>query len=168
MYRLDFETMKQVMREHRKTGLLYADLPAGVPGMPEPCRVEIILRAGNIVSCFFVGRSGRRLKEEDASPKLARLGKLDWTFVPQEDVPIEPRSTPGQTRNTTTGSSAFPQRLLHLEQWQMVGWSRMHRMVFALADGTRSVEKIAEILSTSPEAVRAVLRDLQAIGVIRL
>jgi hypothetical protein len=168
MYRLDFETLKQVMREHRKTGLLYADVPSGIAGMPEPFRIEVLLRAGTIVSCFFVGKSGRRLKEEKPSEKLARLGKLDWTFVPQDAGAVDVLTSPSPVTVLSPEVSDFPQRLIHLEQWQMNGWPRMHRMVFALADGTRSIAKIAEILSTSPEVVRSVLRDLQSIGAIRM
>jgi hypothetical protein len=173
MYRLDFETMRQVMHAHHKTGLLYADLPAGAVGLSEPCQVEIVLQAGVIVSCFFVSRSGRRIKDEEAPQKLTRLGKLDWTFVPQEDarteaLPITPFTLPELAQTPSREHAGFPQRLRHLKQREMVGWSRLHRMVFALADGTRSIEKIADMLSTSPENVRSVLRDLQFIGVIRL
>lgn len=44
--------------------------------------------------------------------------------------------------------------------------SRLHRAVFALADGTKSAAKIAEMLSTSPDLVDKALSDLRSIGVI--
>jgi Mn-dependent DtxR family transcriptional regulator len=48
----------------------------------------------------------------------------------------------------------------------MRDFSRLHRVVFALADGTKNVAKIAEILSISPDIVEKTLGDLQSMGVI--
>ena len=163
MYNLDFETMKQVMRAHRKTGYLHADLPTGVPGMAEPCRIEVRLEAGAVVSCFIIGNiSGHRLSESESAKRIARFGRLKWTFTQEENdtslmimSPLIPVEVP-----------TYPRRVVNLEQSQMQTWSRMHRKVFALADGTRSVTKIVGILSTSPDIVEQVLRDLQSIGVI--
>lgn len=163
VYTLDFETIQQVMQEHQKTGFLFADLPSGVVGLREACRAEIKIMEGNIASCTIVGNSGRRLTGREAAQGLARLGRLRWTFTPQQDTAAQPAVSapvPG-------GLSAFPRRyVVYLNQQQMRNWPRMHRAVFALADGTKSVIKMAEILSTSPEIVEKVLRDLQSIGVI--
>lgn len=163
MYNLDFDTMKQVMREHRTTGYLSANVPAGIAGVPDPCHAEIILKAGVVISCFIVGGNGQRLPERDSARQLARLGRLKWTFTPQEEQ-VAPAPAPGGFEDV----SFFPRRTVHVEQWQMQSWSRMHRMVFALADGTRSAGKIAEMLSSAPELVDKALRDLQAIGVIAM
>jgi hypothetical protein len=165
VYTLDFETIQQVMQEHRKTGFLFAELPSGVVGLREACRAEIKIMEGTIASCAIVGNSGRRLAGKEAAQGLARLGRLRWTFTPQQDTAAQPAVSvpvPGDL-------SAFPRRyVVYLDQQQMRNWSRMHRAVFALADGTKSVMKIAEILSTSPDLVEKVLRDLQSIGVITI
>ena len=163
MYNLDFDTMKQVMREHRTTGYLAADVPAGMGGLPGPCHAEVILKGGVIISCFIVGGNGLRLSERDSARQLARLGRLKWNFTPQEER-IAPAPSPVGAENI----SFFPRRTMHVEQWQMQSWSRMHRMVFALADGTRSAGKIAEMLSAAPDQVDRALQDLQAIGVISI
>jgi biotin operon repressor len=161
MYSLDFETMIQVMQAHQKTGFLYADVPSGVASLREPCRVEINIKAGNVISCSIIGNSGRHLTGKEATRELSRVGRLNWTFTPQEQIVTQP-APPILTE------SFFPVRTVHLEQWQMRDWPRIHRMVFALADGTKSIAKIAEVLSVSQYFVEKTLRDLQSIGVIAM
>jgi hypothetical protein len=163
MYTLDFGTMMQVMQEHQKTGLLYADVPPEVAGMREACRIEIKLEAGTMVSCSIVTESGRRLSEKESLRKISRMGSLTWTFVPLT-VPAQPALLPAFRAENVS----IPQRVLSVEQWQMRSWPRLHRAIFALADGTRSVAKIAEMLSVSPAAVDQALSDLVAIGVVAL
>jgi hypothetical protein len=162
MYTLDFETIQQVMRAHQKTGYLYADVPAGTAGLSEPCRIEILLQTGVITSCSIVGRSGRRLPEKEALKKVARMGQLQWDFKPQEEIPglSDAFFTPQEER------AVFPRRIIYLDQAQIQSWPRLHRMVFALCDGTRSITKIAEMLSAVPEQVESALRDLQSIAAI--
>lgn len=164
MYNLDFETMKQVMQEHQRTGYLYSDVPSGVAGVPGPCRIEINIKAGTVVSCSIVGNGGQRVTGKDSVKHIARLGRLKWIFTPQAEIttasiPVTP--VPEEV-------PLFPTRSVYLEQWQMQSWPRMHRTVFALADGSRSIVKIAEILSASPDVVEKTLRDLQSIGVITM
>ncbi len=164
MYILDFETIRQVMQEHQKTGCLYAEVPSGVVSLREPCRIEINIMAGTIASCSIVGNSGGHLTGKEAAQELSRLGRLRWTFTPQQEVvaqPAPPAAVPVE-------DSFFPLRAAHLEQQEMRSWPRMHRRVFVLADGTKSVTKIAVILSTSPDLVNKALRDLQSIGVIAM
>jgi hypothetical protein len=165
MYTLDFETMKQVMQEHRKTGYLRAEVLSGIAGMQGPCRVEVKLVVGAVVSCFIYGGSGQRLSEKDSLKQVARLGRLKWIFTPQDEntaltIPAVVAPPPK--------APVFPQRTVYLEQWQMQSWPRLHRTVFALADGTRSIEKIAEVLSAAPDVIDKALRDLQSIGVVTM
>jgi hypothetical protein len=162
MYNLDFETIKQVMQEHQKTGYLYADVPAGTAGLPEACRVEIRLQAGKVVSCLLVGSSGNRLTEKESRKRVERMGRLKWTFTPQEEIIQLPDPVPPVPAEIPV----FPRRVISLDQGHTQSWPRLHRMVYALADGTRSVTKIAEVLSVAPEHVESALRDLQAINVI--
>jgi biotin operon repressor len=165
MYTLDFETIQQVMQEHQKTGFLFADLPSGVVGLRDSCRVEIKIMAGAVVSCAIIGQSGRRLTGKEAAQGLSRLDRLRWTFTPQQETPTQPTPAVLPPREVPV----FPRRyVVYLDQQQMRTWSRMHRAVFSLADGTKSVAKIAEMLSTSPDIVDKVLRELQSIGVIIL
>lgn len=164
MYTLDFETIKQVMQEHQKTGLLSAEMPAGLAGLREPCRIEINILAGNIVSCAIVGDSGRFITGNEAAQELARLGRIRWTFTPQQRASTQP--VPAIAKPVKV--SPFPRRTLQVEQWQIQSWPRLHRTVFALADGTKPVAKIAEMLSAPPDLIERALRDLQSIGAIIL
>jgi hypothetical protein len=120
MYTLDFETMKQVMQEHQMTGLLIAEVPSGVAGMHEPCRIEINIQAGDMVTSCIVGNSGRRITGKEFAKALSRLGRLNWNFTPQKGrstqqlspamyIPIEKVSVP---QRTDTVLAAYPQSCL--------------------------------------------------------
>jgi hypothetical protein len=167
MYTLDFETIKQVMQEHQKSGFLHAEVPSGVASLREPCRIEISIQAGAIASCTIIGSSGKRLTGKNATDALSRLGRLYWTFTPQQEVVAPPRRETSPIP-VPTADSLFPRRIAYLDQHQMRNWSRLHRAIFALADGTKSAAKIAEMLSTSPDLVSRALRELQTIGVIAM
>lgn len=164
MYTLDFETMKQVMQEHQKTGFLVAETPSAVKNLRGPCRIEIMLKAGGVVSCTLVGSNGGQLTGKDAAQALIQLGRLRWTFMP-EPAAVAPPERPAPT---TEEIFLFPRQSAWLEQEQIRSWPRMHRAVFALADGTKDIVKIAEMLSTSPDVVDGALRDLRSIGVITM
>ncbi len=161
MYTLDFETIRQVMQAHQKTGSLHAQVPAGIASLREPCHIEINIVAGAIVSCAIIGSSGRGFTGEKAIQELFRLGQLSWTFTSRQEVTAQ-LVPPALTAR----EPFFSRRIARLESWHMSRLSRLHRMVFALADGTKSGAKIAEILSTSPDLVDKALNDLQSMGVI--
>ncbi|HEY7420222.1 MAG TPA: hypothetical protein VH593_33905 [Ktedonobacteraceae bacterium] len=172
MYNLDFETMKQVMQEHQKTGLLYADVATGVTSIREPCFIEISLVAGTIVSCSLISKSGRRLTGEQAAKEIARLGQLRWNFTPKEGTaaqsmaPVFPQPVSPTPPSYPAEIALFPARTVNLDQWQVRSWPRTHRAVFALADGTKNIEKIAAMLSLPPATVYKACMDLQSIEVL--
>ena len=161
-YTLDFETIQQVMQEHQKTGILSAEVASGTVRLREACRIEIKIMAGTVSSCVIVGSSGRRLTGREAAQELARMGRLRWTFISQQESAVQLASSGLVFKE----SAVLPRRSIYLSQEQMRTWSRMHRAVFALADGTKSSVKIAEILSVSPDLVDKMVRELQSIGVI--
>jgi hypothetical protein len=159
---LNFEMIQQVVQAHQNTGRLYADAPSGVPGLREPCRIEINLVAGSITSCSVVGQNGRRVEGKKAEQELVRSGRLHWTFIPQVEEVVQPISL-----IPPSGEISFlPQRIVLIEQEQMRTWPRVHRRVFALADGTKNAATMAKILSIPLEQVQRALRDLQSLGVI--
>ena len=119
--------------------------------------------AGTVVSCTIVSERGQRLSERESLKRVSRLGALLWVFVPQTNAP-----QPASPAFVPKELSPFPQRTFQVTQEQLRSWSRLHRGIFALADGTRSVTKIAEMLSVPPELVDRALRDLQSIGVITM
>ena len=143
--------------------------------MREPCRIEINIMAGTIVSCSILGKSGRRLAGEKVVREISRLGQLRWNFTSQEEATMQAMSpassflspaSPAFPRSAEV--SLFPMRTANLEQRQMRTWPRTHRAIFALADGTKNIEKIAAMLSISPSIVYKAILDLQAIGVLIL
>jgi hypothetical protein len=50
----------------------------------------------------------------------------------------------------------------------MRSWPPMHKQVYGLADGTKSVAELAEQLSTTPKVIEGILRDLRSIQVISM
>jgi hypothetical protein len=162
MYTLNFETIRQAMQAHQKTGSLHALIPTGVASLREPCHIEINIVAGAIISCTITGKKSRGyLTGEKAIRELYGIGQVSWTFTPQREIV-------GRTTSSTfePGEIFFSRRIQRLEPEHMMNLSRLHRAVFGLVDGTKSAIKIAEILSTSPDLVLRALNDLQSLGII--
>ena len=140
--------------------------------MRAPLYIEITLTAGNISRCTLAESSGRSLKAEDAMQAISRLGQIRWTFIQrQEAVPLPAPSvvTPGVLTVVAPDiHTIIPRRITPVGKEQVSSWPRLHRAVFGLADGTKSVVRIAEILAIPPGPVNQVLRELQTIGIIVL
>ena len=96
IYSIDLETMAQILQEHRQTGVLQAELPGGMAGLRERCRIEIDVVKGNIVACRVENSSERVvLWGEDALREVNRLGVLDWTLtLRREPLPPLHESSP--------------------------------------------------------------------------
>lgn len=169
------------MQAYQQTGLLSAEVPSGVGRLREPCRIEVNVASGLISLCAIVGSSGRSLMGKEAIQELSRLGRLNWTFTPREEESVTPLKgeivtpqpkgevvTPQPTPRSLVPEEGYllPRRIVYLEQSQMRNFPRLHRGVFALADGTKNTAKIAEILSVSPDIVEKALSDLRVMGVI--
>lgn len=162
MYTLDFNTIKLMMQSYQQTGLLTAEVASGVAGLRGPCRIEIALNAGSIVMCTLIGSDGAWLTGKEAEQALTHLGRLRWTFTMQPEVVALPKpAIPVVETNFI-----IPWRIASVSSEQLRTWPRTHRLIFAVADGTKNVAKIAEVLSISPDFVKKALSDLQLIGVI--
>ncbi|MBE3560183.1 MAG: winged helix-turn-helix domain-containing protein [Ktedonobacteraceae bacterium] len=59
-----------------------------------------------------------------------------------------------------------PQRTSQVDLKTLSVFSRLHRRILALSDGTRSPQKIAAILSLDLQTVHQCLRELEAEGLI--
>ncbi len=59
-----------------------------------------------------------------------------------------------------------PRRLVQHRPHDFLAWTFMQRKVFALVDGKRTILHIAQLLSTSLNAVTRVLHELQAMKMI--
>ena len=163
MYNLDFETMMHAMQEHQKTGFLHTDMVLDATGSRESCHIEVKIQEGLLVSCSIVGSSSKHIiTGKKAIQALLRLARLKWTFTLQQENVAPSSSFSAETEEFFL----LPRRTVQIRQEHLRTWSRMHRAVFALADGTRSIMKIAEVLSTSPDQVSKTLNALKSIGVI--
>jgi hypothetical protein len=90
IYSIDLETMVQILQEHRQTGVLQAELPGGMAGLRERCRIEIDVVKGNIVACRVENSSEHVvLWGDDALREVHRLGVLDWTLTLRRE-PLPP------------------------------------------------------------------------------
>jgi hypothetical protein len=91
---------------------------------------------------------------------------------PLPRVPSAPLKPP--TTTPLPGQAPFfyapptPRQRFSVSNADINRWPRKYRQVYMLIDGERDVEKIAAMLSLSPQAVEDVLRDLQSNGVIVL
>lgn len=192
MYTIDLATILQLLREFRRTGILQAELPAGLSRFKQPCQVVIELVRGEVTSAFVKNTRGQTLLANDeALQAVGVLGKLTWVFD-QLPGPITPTTT-APTPPATSAPSAVPvpqthplsfsstqpqlptlprtlvpHRLLYLSQEDINRWPLRHRQVFVLIDGQRSREKIAAILALPVPLVAGVLQELQSLGIIEL
>jgi hypothetical protein len=166
MYMLDFETMQQVMQAHQMTGSLTAEAATGVIGFHEPCRIGISIKEGMMISAAIIGHnSGRSLTGKDVLNALSRLGRVRWDFVAQPTKTTQPLPPEAFV---PVEKIFIPQRIVMLDQRQMQSWPRLHRVIFSMADGSKSTQKIAFLLSASQPTVDKVLSELQSIGIISI
>jgi hypothetical protein len=165
VYTLDLKTMLQIMQKHKQTGHLHTDLPSGVPSLRGPCHVDILLEAGTMASCTIKSSRGVLLTGDKAYQELTRLGRLHWTFIPS----VFPVGRPGFASQTMgRPTTPRPRRTIVVEQWQMQSWQRLHTLVYGLVDGARSASEIADVLMVPIETIEGIIRDLQAMQVIRM
>lgn len=164
MYSLDTETMLHILREHRQTGHLQAKIPTGKAGIQEPCRVEMVINTGAIVSCAISStRSTHHLIGEHALRVLSHAGRLNWIFTSQSaHSPLIDHAVDIVSVKTY----GVPHRLVEPQAAQLATWTFMQRKVFALIDGHKSIAQIAQMLSTSVQAVEQTCSELLAIHMI--
>jgi hypothetical protein len=158
VYNLDVETLLQIMQVHQQTGLLQASVPPKIAGIRESRHVEIAVMTGKVTSCTIKYSNGQQITGKEALDSLISVGRLHWNFVPKANTPRQPLQS---TQIQSAKSSRFPLRLVPLDQNEVRNWPRLHRLVFAMADGTNSIEKMARMLSISPDVIEVVLEDLQ-------
>lgn len=111
-----------------------------------------------MVSCAITSSNGFRLTGDRACQELTRLGRIGWTFV-LPPVPIA-QSEP------TARTIFYPRRLSITGPEQIRSWPPLHKQVYGLADGTRSIMDIADQLSVPPKLIEEALRDLRSVCAI--
>lgn len=161
-YPLDLATILYVLQG--QSGRLHAILEA-IPGIREPCQATMMLVEGKVASCFLETRRGALVGQgERALNLLIGLGTVDWLWEPGSAPALQPPA-----RSPTGTLSPIPRRREPLRQDILEACSRLQRRVLGLVDGRRTIQEIATLLAVPPtefERLRAVLRELQMMGLI--
>ncbi len=161
-YTLPVSAILQTLRDqHNGMTALSARLPAGRRTGHADSRTR--LRPDlydSIPHGLLLVQGGEALKA------LEQLGKLEWQvqgFRGRGETPSLEHSTgsdPACSPEHLTDQSIPRRRVAALSPEQQQTFSRRHRQVFALSDGTRSVASIAILLHLSSEEVAHLLHEL--------
>ncbi len=170
MYHIDLTTILRIFAH--QNGKLDTDV-RHIPGVKERCHARLILSNGKVVSCIVEGKSGVLFLGEDALHMLQRMGILEWTYTPetQNAPPISTQMSPAPPRSERIAENMlvlFPIRTRLIEPREFASWSRWQRFVYNLADGSKSVDDIAQVLYQPRERIQETLSELQRQGAITL
>lgn len=170
MYSLSYEMMTQVLRQLGSSGEFHAAIPSQ-GALREGGHAVLQVQNGNVVFCFIYSKSGKKLSHNgEAQRLLLKLGILDWKLVPPtQDMPLRdtspvPPVVPG-VKPVERNRDFIPQRRM-VPKAMMSTWPTLERSVYSLADGTRTIEQIAKLLSRPIEAVEQVVHTFEVTGVI--
>ncbi len=161
-YALDLATILHILQG--RSGRLQATLEA-LPGMREPCQVNLMLLDGKVTSCSLEAANGALIAQgERVMNLLLGLGTIDWLWEPQRKA-----AAPLPGGSAAAGAFSIPRRREPLRPEVLAGCSRIQRRVLGLVDGRRTIQEIALLLAvpaTELERLQAVLDELQALGLI--
>jgi hypothetical protein len=183
MYSLVYGMMVQVLRQLGYSGEFQADVaPQAV--LKEGGRVVLTVYNGSVVSCFIFNKYGQKMYAgTEAQRMLPTFGVLDWKLVPTSSgstktanpitppvVPVvnkttDPMTPPVASHQVEGAGRSIPHRL-RVSEAQIHGWSALERSVYFLADGVRSTEQIATLLSRPPSLVEQIINNLETSGAI--
>ena len=166
MYQLDLKTMVSLLQAHVHTGLLRAELPAGVLEHEETCVVTITVVKGLLVSYAITDKENfPSVTGEQALDALANVGLLNWTLTLQLSSSLLP---PLSSQVSARGRNAIPRRLCEPQSAQLRILTRTQRLVFSLINGKNSVTYIAYLLALSLTRVEQTVRELYQMKLLAL
>lgn len=187
-YTIDLDTILQILQSFHRSGTLQGDLPARKLNNKVPWQAQLRLLEGEVTACSILDERGAVVQSGGVAFKsLQKVGKINWTMIQESEqtshqpairfdrvtghLPSNPQlPVPFQTEpHLSTGPYGqaprplVARRLMHVtvEQMNQEGWPRNYRQVYAMADGTRTIEKIATLLALHPQEVASILYDLQ-------
>lgn len=153
-YLLPIDVIITMMQGLRKP----VTLEAQVPGTGRPGGLaQIVVAEQGLLACR-ISRSftGELVAErEEAFRLLQRCGALAWTLQPATQT-APPARVP-----ELPGAGQTPSRQVELTPAQIRALPPAQRKVFALVNGTASLDYIAHLLARTPEDIAAVLLELQ-------
>jgi hypothetical protein len=168
MYSLEYKMMLQALRQLGSSGEFHADIPPQA-ALREGGYIILHVQNGNVVSCFILNKKGQKLYHNaEAQRLLPKLGILDWQLVsstpPKPASPNPPIAVP-DVKPVHGDEDFIPQRRM-VSPAQMRTWSTLERSVYSLADGTRTIEQIAKLLSRPKEIIGQVIHNFEISRVI--
>jgi hypothetical protein len=109
--------------------------------------------------CYFVFQA---LPQSTSSPFAPPTSAHSEQILERQTGPLLP---------ATASSSVIPCRTdqfqRSLPDFERLGVSRLHRQLFLLADGQRSIEALAKLLGRHPQEVLLLLSDLENLRLLR-
>jgi hypothetical protein len=163
MYSLEYETMIQVLRQLGYSGEFHADVSSQAT-LKEGGRVVLLVRSGNVISCFILNKNGQKVYHDAETLRLLpRLGILDWKLV--SSTSAKSSTGPLRAKPVERNEPFIPRRFL-VPETRIRSWSTLQRSVYFLVDGIRSTEQIAILLSRPLPTIEQVIHDFEAFGVI--
>jgi hypothetical protein len=183
VYTKDITFLLRVLGSSKQSGVLLIEDPGPDAS---PWLGQLQLDQGRVVSCVVSDQASGRvvLRNEEALQWLTARGRLKWQLQEEAILPPTPPPRllpPGKdTRREDAYSTEPPplppaKNLLRaVPQRALTGniapanalVSREHRQVYALVDGQRTIEEIAQLLHRPSEFIIAILQDLQSQGFI--
>ena len=182
MYTKDITFLLRLLGSSKQSGVLVVE----APGPDEsPWQAQFQLDNGIVRSCVLLDKANGRvvLRDEEALQWITARGRLEWHMEEAEPPPnplprlLPPGNEPG--REDVYAAEELPptlgsKQLRMIPQRALTGnivsgdvfVSREHRQVFALVDGQRTIEEIAQLLHRPSDFIIGVLQDLQARGLI--
>jgi hypothetical protein len=173
-YFLDSVTLLAILSRQKRSGTLSAD-HVYVPSVGGNISISIVLEYGMIRDCLLFRKQNVLLHGKDAYYVVETLPALEWLWkpLPASPAPLSPPlsvTSPAEkgSEDLEKGGGDYPQRTAEAQNKDLLQrLSRRHRQALSLCDGTRSLSKIAAMLSISPQVLSSLLDDLKGWGCIR-
>ncbi len=161
-YYLPLHVIIEMMQGLRKTVALGAPVSA-VPGLlRQECRAILVVGEQGVLRCVIAElQSGQVLcVAQEALNLLQRYNRLVWRLLPPQVVL--------GTYQSSGGAGRIPRRSVNLTPAQVQSFSHAYRRVLALLDGQHTTERIAHLLTKTPDEVERILADLKEHGLITI
>ena len=168
MYSLEYRMMVHVLHQLGSSGEFHAEISSRA-ALKGGGRVVLVVQSGKVISCFIFNKNGQKLyHDNEAQRLLLTLGVLDWKLVPSTSTkasgPVTP--SPALSAKPAERNEHFIPRRLMVPNTRLNTWSTLERSVYLLADGTRSIEQIAKLLSRPIMTIEQIIRNFEIVGVI--
>jgi len=166
-YFLDGVTLLDILSRQKRSGTLSAD-HVHIPTVGGDVSISIVVKHGVVRDCQLMRKQRIILQGKSAYYVVETLSALEWSWNP---LPASPAllSPPLSVASPAEKNGAdYPQQAAGVQNKDLLQrLPHRHRQVLSLCDGTRSLDKIAAMLSISPQALSPLIDDLKSWGCIR-